>query len=232
MAEELIQVLAAYTQEGLVFPVDTRLRPRGEEGELVVTPSQLQAYFSSEAQPWEALTYTKLRFVAGDLDVARSVEATLETLFHRFAGDSNFAEDVRKMRRRLELASAPERSIRSAPGRFTMAIFFLASCWFQRACTPRPARCETVFGVALAPARLKSMMPARSITLPSFAARSNMSCVWLPAQNAMASLCRTSTQAVERLTSQILRREFPEGLERELTRTFETVRVIYERVVR
>ena len=32
-----MQALSAYTQEGLVFPVDTRLRPRGAEGELVFT---------------------------------------------------------------------------------------------------------------------------------------------------------------------------------------------------
>ena len=68
-AEELIQALSSYTQEGLVFPVDTRLRPRGDEGELLVTPAHLQAYFASEAQPWEALVYTKLRLVAGDTEL-------------------------------------------------------------------------------------------------------------------------------------------------------------------
>ena len=30
-----------YTRDGMAFPVDTRLRPRGGEGELVVTPAQL-----------------------------------------------------------------------------------------------------------------------------------------------------------------------------------------------
>jgi len=39
-------------------------------------------------------------------------------------------------------------------------------------------------------------------------------------------------QAVEKLTSQILRREFPDGLEPELSRTFATVREIYARVVK
>jgi len=232
-AEELIQVLAAYNQEGLVFPVDTRLRPRGEEGELVVTPSQLQAYFSSEAQPWEALTYTKLRFVAGDLDVARSVEATLETLFHRFAGDSNFAEDVRKMRRRLELASAPERSIRSAPGALYDGDFLSGFLLVSKGVHPKAGtlrdrlwRCTGAGALekydAAAVDHAAELCRTVEHVMRLVAGRKTR---WLPS-------AEHPRQAVERLTSQILRREFPEGLERELTRTFETVRVIYERVVR
>ena len=64
-AEQIMQTLAAYTQDGMVFPVDARLRPHGAEGELLVTPQQLETYFSNEAQSWEALTYTKLRHIAG-----------------------------------------------------------------------------------------------------------------------------------------------------------------------
>ena len=64
-AEKMMHALSAYTREGMVFPVDARLRPRGGEGELLNTPTQLAAYFEHEAQPWEALTYTKLRLLAG-----------------------------------------------------------------------------------------------------------------------------------------------------------------------
>ncbi|HYY69234.1 MAG TPA: hypothetical protein VE734_05840, partial [Terriglobales bacterium] len=58
VAEQMVEALAAYTQDGTLFPVDLRLRPRGTEGELLVTPQSLVAYFSTDAQPWEALTYT------------------------------------------------------------------------------------------------------------------------------------------------------------------------------
>ena len=43
--EQMVQALAGYTRDGMAFPVDTRLRPRGAEGELLVTPVQLAAYF-------------------------------------------------------------------------------------------------------------------------------------------------------------------------------------------
>ena len=47
---------------------------------------------------------------------------------------------------------------------------------------------------------------------------------WLPA-------AEHSRQAIERLTSQILRREFTDGLETELLATFKNVREIYDRVI-
>ena len=64
-----MEALTAYTRDGTVFPVDARLRPHGREGELIVTPTQLAAYFQDEAKPWEALTYLKMRHVAGDSEV-------------------------------------------------------------------------------------------------------------------------------------------------------------------
>src|SRR5206468_6338725 len=101
-AEQIMQTLAAYTQDGMVFPVDARLRPHGAEGELLVTPQQLEAYFSNEAQPWEALTYTKLRHIAGSAELGRRGFAAGEILFSRFAQHDDFAAAVREMRQRLQ----------------------------------------------------------------------------------------------------------------------------------
>jgi glutamate-ammonia-ligase adenylyltransferase len=101
-AERLIQALAAYTQDGTVFPVDTRLRPRGTEGELVLTVPQLESYFAREAQPWEALTYTKIRYVAGGRAVAERAVAQTNGLLARFARALDFAAALREMRRKLE----------------------------------------------------------------------------------------------------------------------------------
>src|SRR5262249_11747988 len=40
-AERVVEFLTAYTREGTVFPVDARLRPQGNAGELVTTPTRL-----------------------------------------------------------------------------------------------------------------------------------------------------------------------------------------------
>ncbi len=66
LAEKTIEVLSSYTREGTIFPVDTRLRPRGQEGELVVTLEGLLSYIAEDAQAWELLTYLKAHPLAGD----------------------------------------------------------------------------------------------------------------------------------------------------------------------
>src|SRR5437764_4829136 len=112
-AEQMMQALAAYTRDGMLFPVDARLRPRGGEGELLVTPAQLDAYFGQEAQAWEALMYTKLRFIVGSRRVGERASAAIKVLFQRFRADSNFLSAVREMRTRLE---AGEKSFKTSPG--------------------------------------------------------------------------------------------------------------------
>ena len=76
-AERTMDSLTAYTRDGTVFPVDARLRPQGREGELVTTPAQLARYFDRSAQPWEAISYLRLRFVAGDIAVGESALASV-----------------------------------------------------------------------------------------------------------------------------------------------------------
>jgi glutamate-ammonia-ligase adenylyltransferase len=102
IAGEVVQTLSAYTNEGTVLAVDVRLRPRGGEGEITITPEQLQAYFLTDALPWEGLTYTKLRFVAGDKRLAQKAIFAAQDLRERFARDPGFGSSVREMRGKLE----------------------------------------------------------------------------------------------------------------------------------
>src|SRR5262249_49365331 len=101
-AERVVQALAAYTREGTVFPVDPRLRPHGQQGELVLTPAQLAAYFAGEAQPWEAISYTKLRLVAGAGRLGEQALQAVAQALPRFATRGDLAEQLREMRQRLE----------------------------------------------------------------------------------------------------------------------------------
>ncbi len=103
LAEKTIEVLSSYTKEGVVFAVDTRLRPRGLEGELVVTEDALFGYVWTAAQPWEALTYLKMLPVAGHAEVGASAAGGVaERIFQRFAGETALAPALVEMRRRLE----------------------------------------------------------------------------------------------------------------------------------
>jgi len=114
-AEQLMEALTAYTRDGTVFPVDARLRPHGREGELVVTPSQLATYFKDEAKPWEALTYLKLRYVAGDTEVAARALQAVQGGSANLAGQPSFAAELSEVRTRLERSETTQ-NFKSGPG--------------------------------------------------------------------------------------------------------------------
>jgi len=231
-AERIMQALAAYTQEGMVFPVDTRLRPRGAEGELLVTPAQLEAYFAAEAQPWEALTYTKLRLVAGSAELGRRAISAAETLFSRFAGHEGFANAVRQMRQRLQDASSPGRSIRTSAGALYDADFLSSFLLVKHGIRPKSGTLRDRLWRCSASGKLEK----RDAALLDHAAELcrtvehvlrlviGRNSRWLPA-------AEHARYAAEKVTTQVLHREFPEGLEQELLNSFVKVRSIYDRVV-
>jgi glutamate-ammonia-ligase adenylyltransferase len=232
IAEQIMQALAAYTQEGLVFPVDARLRPRGSEGELVVTPVQLQSYFASEAQPWEALTYTKLRLVAGSPDLGRETANAAETLFGRFAADPKFPQAVREMRQKLQNASAPEKSIRTSAGGLYDVDFISSFLLVKHGIRPKSGtlrdrlwRCSSTGVLEKQEAALLDHAAELFRTVEHvFRLVTGRNRRWLMS-------AEHSRQAIEKVSAQILGSEFPDGLEQELLQTFTRVREVYDRNV-
>ena len=105
-AEQVVEFLTAYTREGTVFPVDARLRPQGNAGELVTTPARLAQYFAREAKPWEALTYLRLRRVAGSRAVAERALEAVRGGSAEMARRPEFAAELGEMRYRLEESSS------------------------------------------------------------------------------------------------------------------------------
>jgi [glutamine synthetase] adenylyltransferase / [glutamine synthetase]-adenylyl-L-tyrosine phosphorylase len=231
-AEQMMHALSAYTRDGTVFPLDARLRPRGGEGELLSTPAQLVTYFEHEAQAWEALMYTKLRFLAGSQAQAQRAMATLESLFKRFASDPNFAPAVREMRTKLESAEGPEKSFKYSPGAIYDIDFITSFLLIKHGVADKRGslrdrlwRCvasgvlnKTDAGVLDHAAELSRTVEHVTRLVVGRAVR------WLPATE-------HGRNVTEKLTGQILGRSFSNGLENELERTFGGVRTIYERVL-
>ena len=101
-AERIMEIVTAYTRDGTLFPVDPRLRPLGREGELVTTPAQLTKYFAREAQAWEAITYLRLRYIAGDPVLAQRAAEAVQQGIENVAGRPDFDHELAEMRHRLE----------------------------------------------------------------------------------------------------------------------------------
>ena len=117
-AEKIIEVLSSYTRDGTLFAVDTRLRPRGQEGELVTTEKSLLGYVQETAHVWEALTYLKACPVAGNQELGRRVvEQLADQVFNRFQNYPDLEGELLQMRRRLEKEKhVPATNTKTAPG--------------------------------------------------------------------------------------------------------------------
>ncbi|MCS7023367.1 MAG: glutamine-synthetase adenylyltransferase [Bryobacteraceae bacterium] len=129
VARTIIERLSAYTGEGMMFAVDTRLRPNGREGELVQTERSYKEYFESRAEAWEGITYMKSRAVAGNADRATEFLSELQDVDWRRYGQSGRSQkQLRQMRLRLEREQGAENELKAGRGGFydiDFALLFL-----------------------------------------------------------------------------------------------------------
>jgi glutamate-ammonia-ligase adenylyltransferase len=73
-AEELIRYLSEYTEEGIAYKVDMRLRPDGSKGVLLNSIEGYSNYYLKSAHLWEIQSLLKARPVAGDRNLLRAFE--------------------------------------------------------------------------------------------------------------------------------------------------------------
>jgi len=66
LAQQLIDALAGFTEEGFLYRVDMRLRPWGRTGALVPTLDAYLVYLNGPARLWEKQALLKARCIAGD----------------------------------------------------------------------------------------------------------------------------------------------------------------------
>ena len=232
-AERLMLALSAYTREGTVFAIDVRLRPRGTQGELVITPHQLTEYFRHEAAPWEALSFTKLRVIAGTPTTGREAIACVGELSRRFAADPAFPGAVREMRARLEQTSRQELNLKTSPGGM-YDLDFLAKFLAVRSSlgvqnTNIGVRIEALVKLGLLEPEIGAELATAGelVRTAEHAIR-----VATGGNRATLPLGDHARRATERLASAFLGRVPGGGLEAELRRSMGRVREIFDHVVR
>jgi glutamate-ammonia-ligase adenylyltransferase len=117
VAEKLIETLTAYTGEGNIFAVDTRLRPNGREGALVQLERTYMDYFERAAEAWEGITYMKSLGISGDIEHATRFLTELQVVDWRRYGQSGRSQkELRRMRARLEKEQGAENPLKAGPG--------------------------------------------------------------------------------------------------------------------
>jgi glutamate-ammonia-ligase adenylyltransferase len=74
LAQRMMHILGAMTPSGVLFEVDTRLRPDGAAGMLVSSLKSFAAYQQNKAWTWEHQALVRARVVAGDPAIAEQFE--------------------------------------------------------------------------------------------------------------------------------------------------------------
>ena len=238
LAEQVVGILTAYTQEGSTFAVDTRLRPLGAEGELVTTPSALEQYLGprGDAQAWEALTFTKLRLVCSSGSGAESLTGLAAKALHRFAVSSGFLPQVLEMREKLAQADAARNlfgfNFKTAAGGF-YDIDFIVTYLFVRHSLVLPGSNIRERLHHLAAHDLLDDAACATLDYAAELLRTTDHVIRLVTGRARKSLPagEHGREAVEHLTARLMESDFEGGLEAELRRVAASVRELYQRLM-
>ena len=134
----VIALIDEVTVDGLVFRVDTRLRPFGDSGPLVVSFSALESYLLQHGRDWERYAYVKARIVGRrppDAIADELHENLIQPFVYRRYLDYGVFESVRQMQqliavevKRRELAN----NIKLGPGGIREAEFIVQALQLVR----------------------------------------------------------------------------------------------------
>jgi glutamate-ammonia-ligase adenylyltransferase len=117
VAERMIGIISAYTGDGVVFTIDSRLRPNGRSGAMVQTESSYKDYFANHAEAWEGISYMKARAVAGGLDRATRFLGELQEIdWRRYGQNGRSRAELAQMRLRLEREQGTRNPLKAAAG--------------------------------------------------------------------------------------------------------------------
>ena len=117
VAERMIQTLSSYTGEGVMFAIDTRLKPNGRAGDLVQTEGAYKTYFAEKAEAWEGIAYMKSRALAGNIDRATVFLHELQDVdWRRYGQSMRSRHELGEMRARLEREQGPRNPLKAGVG--------------------------------------------------------------------------------------------------------------------
>lgn len=102
LARRFVDLLAAPTIEGRVFPVDLRLRPDPVSMPLVISTKAALEYYSKRGQTWERAAMIKARPVAGDIAAGERFLERLESFVWRDSLDFATVQELHETKRRID----------------------------------------------------------------------------------------------------------------------------------
>jgi [glutamine synthetase] adenylyltransferase / [glutamine synthetase]-adenylyl-L-tyrosine phosphorylase len=119
IGKRVIRTIDDVTQDGFVFRVDMRLRPYGASGALVTSLAALDAYFRTQARPWERYAWLKARAITGADATIKALSRLVTPFVYRRYHDYGAIEEMRDIHGQIR-AEATKRNrlndIKVGPG--------------------------------------------------------------------------------------------------------------------
>ncbi len=141
-AQRVIRLLSTPHGDGPGYELDTRLRPSGNQGLLVVSCDAFARYHESRAEDWERQALVKARFCAGDAALGEAVlQIAREAAYERGAAPP---EKIHHLRMRMEKELAGERHVEGRArfdlklGKGGLVDVEFAAQWLQMKCGKDP----------------------------------------------------------------------------------------------
>ncbi|HEX3421853.1 MAG TPA: bifunctional [glutamate--ammonia ligase]-adenylyl-L-tyrosine phosphorylase/[glutamate--ammonia-ligase] adenylyltransferase [Sphingomicrobium sp.] len=111
LASRVTAALSVPTASGPLYDVDTRLRPGGAKGMLVVSLEAFEQYQRKEAWTWEHMALCRARPVFGSPEAQDQVEAMIDGILRMPRDRSKVIADAAKMRADMERHKPPKSAL-------------------------------------------------------------------------------------------------------------------------
>jgi len=102
VVRKILKALGGTSASSPLYSVDTRLRPHGKSGPLVVSLDTFRTYFEETALPWERLALTRARVIFSNGGFGKLVSEAIQQILSTPADPATLAHEAVAMRRRLE----------------------------------------------------------------------------------------------------------------------------------
>ena len=132
LGRRVIHVLTTFTPAGVLYEVDSRLRPSGASGLLVSSLQAYEDYQRKEAWTWEHQALVRARMVAGDLRIGETFDRVRRGILVLPRDPEVVRREVRQMRERmwegLSKTSAKWFDLKQDPGGIADIEFMVQYC--------------------------------------------------------------------------------------------------------
>lgn len=115
LTQKIIHMLTARSQWGVLYAVDTRLRPSGEAGLLVSTLTAFVTYQQNQAWTWEHQALIRARVICGDARTKVIFRQLKQNVLMSHRSQANVWQDVANMRDKIRQQMGSE-GVKHAPG--------------------------------------------------------------------------------------------------------------------